>query len=713
MPGVTIPDGGVILGTAPTTVGQKNLNIQSQQAMRVTFADNSILTDVLKHGADLKISFGKSMRFVYGSQTMEIVSIVEPNRHELYRASTNSPEELAFAATFTHQLEARELEDEVKDESLLALQESYRRINQEKEASTTAVVDSTFSAKGGKLTAYTKKTTQVSRAKSQHSLANTPLSRGARSPENSAHINAKLEALRVPLIHLLAMGPDSEQNLASKTRVSNEICVRILQKVGNRVGKQWQLVDDIYKDLDLWDFPYPSSGDRDQAIANCREAFNRLRLSREATEWQMILAPEDRGKVDPNPPPQPVKSSSKSVAATPSITVTTESPESKSSSQTSSKKATGESMTRTASSTKAGKPAPKDAISRIIGKKGKKPAAVKATPKPKGPIGRPPKSATTKTNKANMSKEAVVKPKVKSAERVEDSDEDIEMEDAKQSPLKVTEKRVASPPLRLPSTAAAARPSSVAGSGTSDHDVENSRFKPKKPATQNIKSPIKKQRRDISSSNGSSSTTAKRKNASVKTSSNVSKTPVSRDYVPRRSSSNSPPKPSPLGSSPPINASDIDNTSVASSPFLASIAGTSTPGRSPLEPVTIPSRSNKSKFLPISSPSLKRKAPALAERDDRGPPSRAGSSKPPTSSTVAETPTYSSRKRRNTSSPDEYTLKMAQRFKEDHARYERLYNEVLLLTDSIKRKEKLDIVLSMHRDLATLKAQITASTSVH
>jgi RNA polymerase II elongation factor ELL len=67
---------------------------------------------------------------------MEIVSIVEPNRHELYRASINSPEELAFAATFTHQLEARELEDEVKDESLLALQESYRRINQEKEAST-------------------------------------------------------------------------------------------------------------------------------------------------------------------------------------------------------------------------------------------------------------------------------------------------------------------------------------------------------------------------------------------------------------------------------------------------------------------------------------------------------------------------------------------------------------------------------------------------
>lgn len=67
---------------------------------------------------------------------MEILSIVEPNRHELYKASTDSSGGLAFAATFTHKLDARELEEDTKDESLLALQDTYRRINQEKEAST-------------------------------------------------------------------------------------------------------------------------------------------------------------------------------------------------------------------------------------------------------------------------------------------------------------------------------------------------------------------------------------------------------------------------------------------------------------------------------------------------------------------------------------------------------------------------------------------------
>lgn len=61
MPGVTIPEDGVALGTAPGTTSVKANLIHGQQAMRITFNDNSILEDVLKHGADLKISFGKSM----------------------------------------------------------------------------------------------------------------------------------------------------------------------------------------------------------------------------------------------------------------------------------------------------------------------------------------------------------------------------------------------------------------------------------------------------------------------------------------------------------------------------------------------------------------------------------------------------------------------------------------------------------------------------
>lgn len=49
------------MGTALNITGSKTNPVHGQQAMRITFNDNSILEDVLKHGADLKISFGKSM----------------------------------------------------------------------------------------------------------------------------------------------------------------------------------------------------------------------------------------------------------------------------------------------------------------------------------------------------------------------------------------------------------------------------------------------------------------------------------------------------------------------------------------------------------------------------------------------------------------------------------------------------------------------------
>lgn len=583
-------------------------------------------------------------------------------------------------------------------------------------------MDSEFSsAKSGRRAPYMKKNLPVDRTKpqrstlgQQRSLPTTPLLRGQRSPaDNSANVVAKLDALRIPLIHLLAMGPDSEQNLASKTRVSQEICLRILREVGNRVGKQWQLVDDVYKDLDLWDFPYPSPMDRDQAITNTRAAFNRLRLSREASEWQMILAPGDRGKVDPNPaPPQPVKLPPKPTAPPPTITVTPESVEpSKPSLQVTKKAIGGEPIARSVSqpTAKTGKPAPKDAISRIIGKKGKKPTTAKATTaKPKGPIGRPPKSAAAKTSKANSAKEPAANSKVKSAERVEDSDEDIEMEDVKFPSPKAPEKKAVSPPPLRQTTTAMTKSFSTASSVNSDRDKDNSRLKSKKALAPNVtKSVIKKRPKSNNSS------TAKRNgNGNVKAHSPQPKSLPSRDNFARRSSSNSPPKPSPLGSSPPINASDIDNTSAASSPsFPTSIAGASTPGQSPLGSMALAaSKAVKPRYLPIASPPLKRKA-APAERDDRAPHSRVSTNRPPTS--AAATGTNPPNKRRNTNSPDDYTIQLARKFKEDHARYERLYREVQAITDSFKKKEKIDTVLIMHRDLESLKAQISQAASVH
>lgn len=62
MPGLTISDGGVTLGAAPPIPGNpKSATVYGQQVMKITFDGSNVLEEVLKHEADLKITFGKSM----------------------------------------------------------------------------------------------------------------------------------------------------------------------------------------------------------------------------------------------------------------------------------------------------------------------------------------------------------------------------------------------------------------------------------------------------------------------------------------------------------------------------------------------------------------------------------------------------------------------------------------------------------------------------
>jgi RNA polymerase II elongation factor ELL len=82
----------------------------------------------------------------------------------------------------------------------------------------------------------------------------------------------------------------------------------------------------------------------------------------------------------------------------------------------------------------------------------------------------------------------------------------------------------------------------------------------------------------------------------------------------------------------------------------------------------------------------------------------------PSTSTSTSSST-SSNKRRNIA-PDIPTIQLARKFKEDYARYERLHREVQAITDSFKKKEKLDAVLKMHSDLKKMKATITHAASV-
>lgn len=106
----------------------------------------------------------------------------------------------------------------------------------------------------------------------------------------------RLKAMRKPLVHLLATGPKTKEEIRSKTHIPKDDLDLILQKVGKQVDGMWQLSERAYKELDVWSFGYPSKDDRQSTIDNAIRAYDRLRLGKDDNLWQLLLPKEERGK---------------------------------------------------------------------------------------------------------------------------------------------------------------------------------------------------------------------------------------------------------------------------------------------------------------------------------------------------------------------------------------------------------------------------------
>lgn len=108
----------------------------------------------------------------------------------------------------------------------------------------------------------------------------------------------RLAALRIPVIHLLACEPLSVQELSSKARGREDDVRELLAKVGKLSDDRstWKLKDVAFKDLDVWDFPYTRRGKRDQAIENAVSALDRMRINTLDPIFQKLLPIAERGK---------------------------------------------------------------------------------------------------------------------------------------------------------------------------------------------------------------------------------------------------------------------------------------------------------------------------------------------------------------------------------------------------------------------------------
>ena len=512
----------------------------------------------------------------------------------------------------------------------------------------------------------------------------------------------KLQSLRTPLLHLLAVRPVSVKFLCQTLKCTSNECSQVLEKFGRTARldpSKWDLSDRGFKELDIWHFNYPTQDDRQAAIERAVSAYDRMRLSREEKIWQMLLPKHERGKGKilsklhlHNGPMQRM--------STPRINVQPTS-EANGGSNTSGNDgdnrkdrlapSDGEPTARSRSqdSIKKKRVSEKEAQSRrLLSKNPKKSiAAVKA------------RDTKAKETKLVAKKVAVAADdKIKSAEFVNDSDKDVEMEDSiivDTSP--VSSKGTKDVSTGLPQKLAAApKPSSAS--------LDKAKATPTDARKERASLPTTSVGKKASSAMAPNSISKHGLSDGSQSSASMKRT------ISHQRNTSSPIKPSPLGSSPPTNASDFDhnppslNTSSSSSSPLISQT------RKDTNPVTHKPALAHQVGQPVQNTSehtLKRKAGDLdsdihnhdapVTNGDKHPAKRhqaSAISTPTPDSSSSCTPSFSRQ-----------TIEMAQKFKTYYAKYERLYSELSSFPDP--PQDKVDQVLKMHDRLTAMKAEIT------
>ena len=365
----------------------------------------------------------------------------------------------------------------------------------------------------------------------------------------------RLDAIKVPLIHLLASRPQSAKSLSERLRAKKEDVIKVLEKVAQEApgGPGWkELKSKTYKELDVWKFRYPDQNDRQAAIDRAIKAFDKLRIDPKDHQWQLLLPLDRRGKgeclskLNFDRPVNPVSKPTPKIGSQ----LSTTDPSTDTDSELRRGRVTDLKVEEDPKQSRSKSSDPMAAKMRLSEKEAMAKHRKKNTEKAQK------ESAIRQAPKATKASEEP-KGKYKSSEFIEDSDEEMEI-------AKVVV-QAASPEVK-------------------QHKVASISFIAKFESARPPKPPLPKKTVEKSKAEPSAS---KSTNAGSRPLSKPAKAasdslnppqdapPSAKSPRPRNGSS--PQKPSPLASSPPTNADDIDKSSTSSKANSASSAASSPP----------------------------------------------------------------------------------------------------------------------------------------
>lgn len=134
------------------------------------------------------------------------------------------------------------------------------------------------------------------------SLPASPALNGVSSPNPAISASQQLfeknKEQRSILVHELAARDRTFEYIGGKWLGDAKDLRPTLEKVAgfDQSSKCWSLKKLYWKELDVWNYTYDTPGDRQAAIDNAARQYDKQRIGTTSPEWERLLAPEERGK---------------------------------------------------------------------------------------------------------------------------------------------------------------------------------------------------------------------------------------------------------------------------------------------------------------------------------------------------------------------------------------------------------------------------------
>lgn len=696
------PQGLTLRHNSKHNTGDKRAS-EPSQVIRLDLVENvtkEILRS-LKNNEQVKLRCGKRPLVQFGKKAIPLNSSVDAFPSEIFTTRADDSDLLYFSGKSSHRLEVQKaVEDTAKsDEALATLENTLKSIQEQRASNETSIIGgielkhvgrkdnrpSPLLAPGSTLRKDLLGGLSTSRPSSPFLSASFSPRLGPTStpltPGMSAKDRVRLDAVRIPLVHLLAIRPMTLKEISKQLHAPKDDCERLIEKVArdSKAGDGMkELKEKTYRELDVWKFPYRSQEDRQKAIDHAVQAYDRMRVEKKDILWQLLLPRDERGKgiilsrlnFDKPVAPKPER-------------LADNSNESKAELSDRELGKTKVKKDETVVVQKKAKDKPNSSKSRLNGDTSGE-VRGKNTPQPQSKAARP-------------------DGKFKSSERIEDSDEEADTVEV-----------------------IGVKPSHTKTSTANKKPDQDNAGTPK--PTHVILSPRKTVHK-ASDSSSSSSGNEQVRSALTNTSQSLKPQPKSESTAsrisPRPRHDSSPSKPSPLGSSPPTTSTDLDNSSSSKASNQSSAPS------SPPSSVDMPKRKQGTKYSPVvrdksqpvsrgrspdRSPAKRKVAPTDEERPaKRQQPDSARLT--PVANVTAEqlkrpAPVRTESESERSTSPEKPgpnrhdIIQDAKRFHRYYQRYKDLYDRISQMEEKERDDKDMNDLWRMHKRLKEMKADI-------